>query len=112
CLAGIPIILLYRFSAERALDAIERWGTTFSIAAITAYIAMLDHLPGCGRRLDHFRKTFSGGAPVYPAVVDRWEQLTGGYIHNVWGMTETTSPETWTPYGLRAPVDPETGALS
>jgi long-chain acyl-CoA synthetase len=27
-------------------------------------------------------------------------------------MTETTSPGTWTPFGERAPVDPETGALS
>ncbi|HLT58360.1 MAG: AMP-binding protein [Limnochordales bacterium] len=113
CVAGIPIVLLYRFTPERALEAIETWTTTFTIAAITAYIAMLDHLPGRRRRgMEAFRKTFSGGAPVYPAVVERWEQHTGGYIHNVWGMTETTSPGTWTPFGVRAPVDPDTGALS
>ncbi|MCS7311373.1 MAG: AMP-binding protein, partial [Acidobacteria bacterium] len=82
------------------------------IGSITAFIAMMNSEAFDPMRLRTLRKVFSGGAPVQPAVVKRWEWATGVYIHNVWGMTETTSPGTWTPLGERAPVDPETGALS
>jgi long-chain acyl-CoA synthetase len=62
--------------------------------------------------LSTFRKVYSGGAPVIPAVVERFEKLTGTYIHNVYGLTESTSPATLVPLGLRAPVDPSTGAIA
>ena len=62
--------------------------------------------------LSSFRKVYSGGAPVIPAVVERFEKLTGTYIHNVYGLTESTSPATLVPLGSRAPVDPSTGAIA
>jgi long-chain acyl-CoA synthetase len=49
---------------------------------------------------------------VSPAVVERFRQATGATIHNVYGLTETTSPSHLTPLGARSPVDPQTGALS
>jgi long-chain acyl-CoA synthetase len=109
---GIPLVLLHRFQAELALRQIEAHRPTFTIASITAYRALLEHPAFARDRLASLRKCFSGGAPVSPSVVERWERATGSYIHNVWGMTETTSPGTWTPFGERAPVDPRTGALS
>ena len=42
----------------------------------------------------------------------QFEDLTGLYLHNVYGMTETNSPSHIVPLGKRAPVDPESGALS
>jgi long-chain acyl-CoA synthetase len=57
-------------------------------------------------------KVYSGGAPIAPAIVERWEKLTGAYIHNIYGLTETTSPSHGVPYGTRAPVDESSGALS
>ncbi len=112
CHVGIPMVLLYRFQADEAIRQTERRGATFVIGSITAFIAMMNSEAFDPGRLRTLRKVFSGGAPVQPAVVERWERATGVYIHNVWGMTETTSPGTWTPLGERAPVDPETGALS
>jgi long-chain acyl-CoA synthetase len=44
--------------------------------------------------------------------VRRFRELTGAYIHNVYGLTETTSPSHAVPLGREAPVDPATGALS
>jgi long-chain acyl-CoA synthetase len=44
--------------------------------------------------------------------VDRFERATGIYIHNMYGMTETTAPSHCVPMEARAPVDPETGALA
>jgi long-chain acyl-CoA synthetase len=55
---------------------------------------------------------YSGGAPVAPATVAAFKQQFGAYVHNIYGMTETTSPTHAVPLGGDAPVDPNTGALS
>ena len=53
----------------------------------------------------------SGGAPSPRATVEEFEQRFGPYIHNIYGLTETTSPCTACRRG-RSPVDPTSGALS
>jgi long-chain acyl-CoA synthetase len=110
--AGAPIVMCYRFEAATVLDLLARHGCTTMVAAITAYIALLDHPAFDASRLTRLRKLFSGGAPVAPAVVGRWEAATGVYIHNAYGLTETTSPSHLVPFGRRAPVDELTGCLS
>jgi long-chain acyl-CoA synthetase len=45
-------------------------------------------------------------------VVAAWQEATGVYLHNAYGLTETTSPLTLTPRGRRSPVDERSGALS
>jgi long-chain acyl-CoA synthetase len=110
--AGAPVVLFYRFDAGEALRLIERWRVTFTVGSITVFIAMTDH-PDVGRRdLSTLRKVYSGGAPVSPAIVERFRELTGAYIHNIYGLTETTSPSHAVPLGSQAPVDAATGALS
>jgi long-chain acyl-CoA synthetase len=110
--AGAPVVMCYRFEPATVLDLLARRGCTSTVAAITAYIALLDHPSFDASRLTRLRKLFSGGAPVAPAVVERWEAATGVYIHNAYGLTETTSPSHLVPFGRRAPVDELTGALS
>lgn len=112
CYVGAPMVLLHRFQPAEAIRQIQARRATFTVGSITAFLAILGHEGFSREKLASLRKVFSGGAPVLPSVVERWEQATGTYIHNVWGMTETTSPGTWTPLGKRAPVDPETGTLS
>ncbi len=73
------------------------------IGPLTAFIAMLEHPSFAERDLSSLTKVASGGAPVYPAVVERWERATGAYIHNAYGLTETTAPATCVPVGARAP---------
>ncbi len=113
CIAsGTPLILFYRFDPKTTFQMIERWKATCAIGAITVFIALMND-PDIGKyNLSSFRKIYSGGAPVIPAVVERFEKLTGTYIHNVYGLTESTSPATLVPLGLRAPVDPSTGAIA
>lgn len=111
-LAGVPLILAYRFEAGEMLRLIERWRGTFSVAAITAYIALLNHPDIRQRDLSSFRKAYSGGAPVAPALVEQFRAVTGAYIHNIYGLTETTSPSHATPLDRVAPVDEASGALS
>jgi long-chain acyl-CoA synthetase len=111
-LAGIPVVLYYRFDPSETLRLIERWKVTTTVAAITVYIALMSHPDITRTDLASFTKAYSGGAPVSAAVADQFEEMTGQYLYNVYGMTETNSPSHIVPLGKRAPVDPESGALS
>jgi long-chain acyl-CoA synthetase len=57
-------------------------------------------------------KAYSGGAPVSPVIEQAWRSATGHGLHNIYGLTETTSPSHAVPLGAHAPVDTDTGALS
>jgi long-chain acyl-CoA synthetase len=110
--SATPLLLMHRFDPGEFLRLVERWRGTYVIGPLTAFIALLEH-PEFGRRdLSSLTKVASGGAPVYPAIVQRWEDLTGNYVHNTYGLTETAAPSHLVARGARAPVDPESGALS
>jgi long-chain acyl-CoA synthetase len=110
--AGAPLVLGYRFDAETTLELIERYRPTFTVAAITAYAALMQSPRFADVDLSSLRATYTGGAPVAPATAAAWRHASGVRIHNAYGLTETTSPLTLTPLGLDAPVDPDSGALS
>ena len=111
-LAGLPLVLFYRFDPAEALRLIERWKCTFTVASITAFLAMMEHPDITTRDLSTLCKVYSGGAPIAPAVTERFQEMTGAYIHNGYGLTETNSPSHAVPLGCKAPVDHESGALS
>jgi long-chain acyl-CoA synthetase len=111
-LVPMPIILGYRFDPRTVLDLIERYRPTFTVGAITVFIALMND-PTCeGRDLSSLTKVYSGGAPIAPPVVERFQREIGPYIHNIYGLTETTSPSHAVPMQKVAPVDPTSGALS
>lgn len=111
-LAGIPVVLYYRFDPAETLRLIEHWKVTMTVASITVFISLMNHPDIKKRDLSSLVKAYSGGAPVSEATVNQFKELTGLYIHNVYGMTETTSPSHIVPLGQKAPVDPASGALS
>lgn len=111
-LVGAPVICCFRFDAGEVLRLVERWRATYTNGPLTAYIALLNHPAVRQRDLSSLTKVLSGGAPVAPGVAKEFEAVTGHYMHNTYGLTETTSPGILTPLGVRGPVDPETGALS
>jgi long-chain acyl-CoA synthetase len=111
-LIGIPLVLYYRFDPGETFRLIERWKVTMTVASITVYIALMNHPDIKKKNLSTFVKAYSGGAPVSPATVNQFEELTGLYIYNAYGMTETNSPSHLVPWGKKAPVDPDSGALS
>jgi long-chain acyl-CoA synthetase len=111
-LIGMPLVMTYRFDPDVSLELIERHGATYTIGAITAFIALMNADSASRRDLSKLTKIASGGAPIAPATVQAWEEKFGAYIHNIYGLTETTSPSHCVPFGARAPVDPESGALS
>ncbi len=111
-LTGAPLVLFHRFDAEVALELVERHRVTFTTGAITVFIALMDAARESERDTSTLRTIVSGGAPIAPATVDAFEERFGTYIHNIYGLTETTSPSHCVPIGTRAPVDPTSGALS
>jgi long-chain acyl-CoA synthetase len=111
-LVPMPIVLGYRFDPATTLDLIEAWRPTFTVGAITVFVALMNDASWPGRDLSSLTKVYSGGAPIAPSVVERFETEAGAYIHNIYGLTETTSPSHGVPMGARSPVDPVSGALS
>lgn len=109
---GKALVLTYRFDAGVILDALVERRPSFTVGAITGFIALMQSPLATPGHFRSFRAIVSGGAPVPPAVVERFEQAFGRYIHQGYGLTETTAGVTSVPLGLRAPVDPASGALS
>ncbi len=106
------LVMTNRFNPEVAIEALVEHGVTFTIGSITAFNA-IDQLPHAGP--EHFaslRSVYSGGAPIPPSTVARFRDRFGIYIHNIYGMTETSSGVIAVPLGVEAPVDEASGTLS
>lgn len=110
--AKCSLILNYRFEAGSVLDAIRSTRPTYSIGAITAYNALMNAPGACADDFTSFESIYSGGAPIPPTVRAEFKARTGVLIHTSYGMTETSAPTHMCPFGVEAPVDPESGALS
>jgi long-chain acyl-CoA synthetase len=111
-LLPVPIVLGARFDPLVTAELARRRGATFTVAAITAFIALLDDERVTPEHLATFTKPYSGGAPIAPATADAWEERFGTRIRVAYGLTETTSPSHLTPHRSASPVDERTGALS
>ena len=107
-----PLVLAYRFEPKVVLDAIREHRPTFTVGAITVFIALMNDPTLGPDDLQSLTKLYSGGAPIAPAVVESFHRRTGARIHSIYGLTETTSPSHAVPLGAEAPVDPASGALS
>ncbi|RSN51805.1 class I adenylate-forming enzyme family protein [Actinomadura sp. WAC 06369] len=110
--AGLPLVLTYRFEPVTAAALVERYRPTFTIGSITAFIALLDEPATREHDLGSLTRVLSGGAPVPSATVRRFADAFGVYVHNAYGLTETTSAAVAVPLGARAPVDEASGSLS
>ncbi|HEY7261340.1 MAG TPA: AMP-binding protein [Trebonia sp.] len=111
-LVPMPMVLGYRFEPATINRLAERHRCTFTVMAITAFTAMANDPTITECDLSSLTKAYSGGAPIAPSIVERFEREVGPYIHNIYGLTETTSPSHAVPFGRRAPVDVASGALS
>jgi long-chain acyl-CoA synthetase len=111
-LTGSPLVLFYRFDAEEALRLAARHRATFTVSAVTAFIALLNHEAMKTCDLSSLTKVYTGGAPTPPSVLDEWYQRTGTRIQPMYGLTEATSPTHMTPHGTVPPVDARSGAVS
>jgi long-chain acyl-CoA synthetase len=103
-LTASPLILTYRFEPAVMLEAIAEHRPRFTIGAITAFIALMNHPAAKGpEAFESLRVIYTGGAPVPARVVEEFAARFGQYIHNGYGLTETNSPTHVVPRGRGAP---------
>jgi long-chain acyl-CoA synthetase len=111
-LTGAPLVLMYRLDPAVAIETIRDEQVTFTVGSITVFIALMNAPNASQDALATLTKIYSGGAPIPPSTVTAFGERFGQYIHNCYGLTETTSPSHAVPLGARAPVDEASGALS
>ncbi|MCT9093694.1 AMP-binding protein [Streptomyces sp. ASQP_92] len=113
CIANAgTLVLTYRFHPGVVLDAFTEHRPAYTVGPSTAFMA-LAATPGVTP--DHFASfelISSGGAPLPPALVEKFREGFGPYIRNGYGLTECTAPCASVPPEKEAPVDPVSGTLS
>jgi long-chain acyl-CoA synthetase len=102
--AGCAMIMNYRFEPSLALRMIREQRPTCTVAAITAFNALMNATGASAKDFRSLEKVWSGGAPIAPALLEEIRQKTGIAIHNAYGMTEVTSPVILAPHGVPMPV--------
>ena len=111
-IAACPLVISHRFEPRVIMDAIREHRPTFTIGSITVFINLSGQAEVTREDWSSFRMIYSAGAAIAPAITDQFMEKTGVYIHNLYGLTETTSPSHAVPLGSTAPIDPTSGALS
>ncbi|MFI6764340.1 AMP-binding protein [Streptomyces sp. NPDC050355] len=113
CIAGAgTLALAHRFEAGVVLDAFLEHRPAYTVGPSTAYMALMAHPDVTRDHFASFTTMSSGGAPLPPALVEKFRAGFGPYLHNGYGLTECTAPCASVPPGRRAPVDESSGTLA
>ncbi|MDN3293556.1 AMP-binding protein [Streptomyces ficellus] len=113
CVANAgTLVLAYRFEAGVVLDAFAEHRPAYTVGPSTAFMALAAHPDATPDHFASFQVISSGGAPVPPALVEKFRAGFGPYIRNGYGLTECTAPCASVPPEKEAPVDPASGTLS
>ncbi|MCX4510031.1 MULTISPECIES: AMP-binding protein [Streptomyces] len=113
CVANAgTLALAYRFDAGVVLDAFAEHRPAYTVGPSTAFMALAAHPAVTPGHFASFDVISSGGAPVPPALVEKFRASLGPYIRNGYGLTECTAPCASVPPEREAPVDPASGTLS
>lgn len=109
---GGTLALAYRFEPGVVLDAFLEHRPVYTVGPSTAYMALMAQPDVRPEHFASFRLLYSGGAALPPAVVDAFRERFGHYIHNGYGLTETTAGCIVVPSSLEAPIDEASGTIS
>ncbi|MFJ4921473.1 AMP-binding protein [Streptomyces sp. NPDC088725] len=106
------LALAYRFEAGVVLDAFAEHRPAYTVGPSTAFMALAAHPDVTRDHFSSFTVLSSGGAPLPPALVEKFRADVGPYIRNGYGLTECTAPCAAVPPQREAPVDPVSGTLA
>ncbi|MER7186034.1 AMP-binding protein, partial [Streptomyces hyaluromycini] len=113
CLTSVgTLVLTYRFEPGLVLEAFAEHRPQYTVGPSTAFMALAAHPDVTPEHFASFVNISSGGAPLPPALVEKFRAGFGPYIRNGYGLTECTAPCASVPPGLEAPVDPVSGTLA
>ncbi|MEO3782188.1 AMP-binding protein [Actinocorallia sp. B10E7] len=97
---GSPLVLLRRFDARAALEAVARHraGAVIAVPVMLQRMLNVENAP----RLPSLRVVLSGGAALHPNLVRRFRRRFGEVLYNAYGASETGWASIATPDDLRA----------
>jgi long-chain acyl-CoA synthetase len=89
---GLTFVMLEKFDAQQALEAMQRYKVTIIDGVPTMYLYMLAH-PDFGKYdLSSLRAAVVGGQAMPAAKSTEWLERTGTEVLELWGMTELAGP--------------------
>ena len=91
--AGGTLVLLPRFTGEAAIELMVREGATIFYGVPTMFIGLLEAAPKA-ERLPELRLTFSGGASLPVAVLEKFSEVFHAPIYEGYGLSETSPTAT------------------
>ncbi|MCF3129935.1 class I adenylate-forming enzyme family protein [Streptomyces olivochromogenes] len=106
------LVLAYRFEPGVVLEMFAEHRPHYTVGPSTAYMALAAHPDSTPEHFASFVNLSSGGAPVPPALVEKFRAGFGPYIRTGYGLTECSGPCAAVPPGREAPVDPASGTLA
>ncbi|WP_217550223.1 class I adenylate-forming enzyme family protein [Streptomyces sp. GbtcB6] len=113
CLTSVgTLVLTYRFEPGLVLEAFAEHRPQYTVGPSTAFMALAAHPDVTPEHFASFVNISSGGAPLPPALVEKFRAGFGPYIRNGYGLTECTAPCASVPPEREAPVDPVSGTLA
>jgi fatty-acyl-CoA synthase len=90
-LAGAKLVLPGRLlDGPSVAELIEGEAVTFLLGVPTIWVGVADHLEAAGRKLTSVKTIAIGGSAPTAALVSRIEDVLGGEVRQIWGMTETS----------------------
>jgi len=89
---GLTFVLLEKFDAQQALEAMQRHKVSIIDGVPTMYFYMLAHPDFDKYDLSSLRAAVVGGQSMPPAKSTEWLKRTGTEVLELWGMTELAGP--------------------
>ena len=94
--AGMPVVLMEKWDAERAADLAGRHRASFMIGPPTIFLSLMD-VPGYRRQVEHLRIVSCGAMGVTPEFIDSAREGLGALVKRTYGSTEapTVTTSAW-----------------
>jgi len=97
-LAGMPIVMLPRFSARGMAKAIHRYRPTITAAVPTILVALSNLKDVDKYDFSSLKAVWVGAAPLTKAIKENFEKRTGGRAIEGYGLTEAVTAIMANPY--------------
>ncbi|WP_028844403.1 acyl--CoA ligase [Thermodesulfovibrio thiophilus] len=91
---GATIFSLYRkgkFSPSLIVETLKKYEITTICGPPTAYRMIVKELPLSELKFKTVRHFVAAGEPLNPEIINIWKEVTGEYIYNGYGQTETVN---------------------
>jgi long-chain acyl-CoA synthetase len=98
---GAVLVLFPRFDVDQVLHAMRRRPATFLPGVPPVYQALAAAAVERGADLTSIRVGISGAMSLPTSTVEEWERVTGGFLVEGYGMTETSPVTLGNPVGAQ-----------